>query len=225
MARDFAELPTIGEHRKPTQAQLAEAERYDGKAGERREHSRESFDRCDTDGCVTQWCLDHGANVDQARARILRHGGQARFKALFHSCDECDGTGKAEVQLAPGDLVELQDRGVTHVEDTCPECGGTGCGARAPFKLIDTRYGSCFAEFHEGTGEFTGTFIGASLKDATVRRKGYAYGIEWADAWATFGGSGTGLSGLATLHTKVYRKDYGHPDLPDICRRAKGATR
>jgi hypothetical protein len=52
-------------------------------AGRHAEAQAESFERCDTDGFVSQWC--HGLNrgVDRAKADIAAKGGQALFAVLM----------------------------------------------------------------------------------------------------------------------------------------------
>lgn len=62
----------------PCEATLlrAEADRQDQAA-------EESFQRCDTDGFLSQWALGLGAQRDRLQADILEDGGVAEFPALF----------------------------------------------------------------------------------------------------------------------------------------------
>lgn len=48
-----------------------------------RAREQESFQRCDTDGCVTQWCLSKSADQYDARAEICDNGGTASFRGLY----------------------------------------------------------------------------------------------------------------------------------------------
>lgn len=72
----------------PTADQLAEIERLEQSARDQRRRSQESFDRCDTDGFLSQWANDIGAELNRKKADILRNGGCALFPVL---CD-ADGT-------------------------------------------------------------------------------------------------------------------------------------
>ena len=71
----------------PTADQLAQAERLEQEAKDNRRRSAESFDRCDTDGFLSQWALDIGADLNRRKAELLRDGGFAQFPVL------CDAAG------------------------------------------------------------------------------------------------------------------------------------
>lgn len=43
----------------------------------------ESFERCDTDGCVSQWAHGINAQLKRQQAKIVENGGKADFPALF----------------------------------------------------------------------------------------------------------------------------------------------
>jgi len=66
-----------------TAEQTAEALREDARRHE--QEAADSFDRCDTDGFVTQWA--HGINAEVARlqADIVEQGGTWTFQGLFDS--------------------------------------------------------------------------------------------------------------------------------------------
>ena len=70
-----------------TPAQLAEAERLEASAKRSHEAAEESFQRCDTDGFLSQWALQSSASVDRANIDILRHGGHVSVRVL------CDAEG------------------------------------------------------------------------------------------------------------------------------------
>lgn len=66
-----------------TADQIAQAASLREQARQGRVRSLESFDRCDTDGCVSQWASDSMAQLYTAQAEILENGGVAQFPALF----------------------------------------------------------------------------------------------------------------------------------------------
>lgn len=148
----------------PATAKTAEEWRAEANAHERQ--AEESFERCDTDGFLSQWASKMTAQLDRARADIAERGGTWIFPVLL-----------------------------------------TLDGERVPAKLINGRYGKCWALL-DGEGEFTGEFVGAFPKrESTLERKGYREGDEEAPADARIAGSGTGLSGAASCHVQIYRTD------------------
>lgn len=72
---------------KPTAEQLAAIERLEAEAVRKRQRKEESFQRCDTDGFVSQWADGIGADLDRAKAELLANGGCATFPVL------CDAEG------------------------------------------------------------------------------------------------------------------------------------
>lgn len=60
---------TADEHRAAAEANAREA--------------RDSFDRCDTDGFLSQWASGLTADVHRRQAEIAANGGRATFPALF----------------------------------------------------------------------------------------------------------------------------------------------
>ena len=118
--------------------------------------AQDSFDRCDTDGFLSQWASGLTAQLKRCQADVLDNGGMAEFPALF-----------------------------------------TLDGERVNAKLIDGRFGRCWAMMDEA-GKFTGEFIKAFPKrKSTMARKGFREGTEMAPAVAFMDGRGTGLSGTA----------------------------
>jgi hypothetical protein len=55
----------------------------DARAADARKAAADSFDRCDTDGFVTQWAHGITGARDRAAADLLRAGGTADFLAVF----------------------------------------------------------------------------------------------------------------------------------------------
>jgi hypothetical protein len=126
--------------------------------------SRDSFERCDTDGFLTQWAHDIGAQRDRLAADIADNGGVWTMPALFN---------------LDGDWV--------------------------PSKLIDGRYGTCWALVGDD-GTFTGEFVSAfPVKASTMARKGFIEGTGTWPAKAVTGGGGTGLAGAANVSVYVVK--------------------
>lgn len=86
-------------------------------------------------------------------------------------------------------------------------------GARVAAKLIDGRFGLCWA-FCDADGDFTGRFLPDSKGTPRSRmyREGFEVRQEMVPARAKVCGSGTGLSGLATCYVATVRLDRGFPD-------------
>lgn len=136
------------------------------------QHERDafdSFDRCDTDGFVSQWASGLNGQVARLQAELVENGGLSSFAALYDiDTDE-----------------------------------------RVPAKLIDGRFGLCWAICDE-SGSFTGEFVSAFPKrESTMARKGYREGREFAPAMAKVVGGGTGLAGAASCYASVVRVDDG----------------
>lgn len=56
---------------------------HTAEANRLREAAQESFDRCDTDGYVTQWAFGVRAQEEDLKAWLQSQGGKADFVALF----------------------------------------------------------------------------------------------------------------------------------------------
>lgn len=132
------------------------AEEFRASAAAHEQEAFDSFERCDTDGFVTQWAHGVCAQRDRIAASIAEAGGVAEFAALF----DLDGNW-------------------------------------VPSKLIDAKYGTCWALLDEH-GKFTGDFISAFPKRAsTMAKKGFYEGHALWPAKARIVGTGHGLSGSA----------------------------
>lgn len=77
-------LPSLTSPPAPTEAQLAKIEALEREAADARRRSQESFDRCDTDGFLSQWANDMTASLNRRKVEILRNGGYASFPVLVH---------------------------------------------------------------------------------------------------------------------------------------------
>ena len=58
-------------------------EQLEAKAVSYRQEAADSFDRCDTDGYLSQWALGICAQRDELKAMLLRNGNVYDFPALF----------------------------------------------------------------------------------------------------------------------------------------------
>lgn len=59
------------------------ADDFRAQAARSKQASYESFERCDTDGFLSQWANDIGARLDLEKAEILDAGGVSRFVGLY----------------------------------------------------------------------------------------------------------------------------------------------
>lgn len=66
----------------PTAEQIREINQLKQAARDARARAEESFQRCDTDGFLSQWASNLGAQKDERQIRILENGGCAEFTVL-----------------------------------------------------------------------------------------------------------------------------------------------
>lgn len=64
-------------------AARAKAEELRALARKKEQDSRDSFDRCDTDGALSQWAHERSADKYRLEASIVENGGMWTFPALF----------------------------------------------------------------------------------------------------------------------------------------------
>lgn len=155
-----------------TTSTIPEAQRLRDEAAAGFKASADSFERCDTDGFLSQWASDITARLKLRQAEIIEAGGTAEFPALF------DAT----------------------------------TGERIPAKLIDGRFGLCWAFVDPTTRKFTGEFVGALSRGKKAReRRGVVEGKEIAPAWAKIDApkGARGLGGAASAFVRTFRKDDG----------------
>jgi hypothetical protein len=62
---------------------LAQAEALEAQARDAIQRAHDSFERSDTDGCLTQWACGITADLRRRQAQILRDGAQAVFEGLY----------------------------------------------------------------------------------------------------------------------------------------------
>ena len=145
-----------------------ECERQAAEYAARRE---KSFDRCDTDGFLSQWADGIHANKMRLQAEIERNGGKASFPALFD----------LEGNRVPAKLITVADR-------------FRGYGTRNVWAIVDPETGKF-------TGKFVNPSTGGKRSIANLEAKGYREGREMAPAKADIIGTGRGLSGSAWAAT------------------------
>lgn len=85
-------MPYLTNAPKPTKSDLKEIEALEAEAANARRRREESFDRCDTDGFLSQWANDMTFRLNSRKIELLKNGGHAPFPVL---CDE-DGNVIAE---------------------------------------------------------------------------------------------------------------------------------
>jgi hypothetical protein len=61
----------------------AEAARYEAAASQDLQNASDSFERCDTDGFVSQWASGITADLNREKARICRQEGLDTFNGLY----------------------------------------------------------------------------------------------------------------------------------------------
>lgn len=63
---------------------MDKADELRAEAQECREEARDSFERCDTDGFLSQWASRMTAQLKDAQADVAERGGLAYFRGLYH---------------------------------------------------------------------------------------------------------------------------------------------
>jgi len=59
------------------------SQQYEQEALDHKREASESFDRCDTDGFLSQWASGVNAQLATARAQLVRDGKKAEFEGLY----------------------------------------------------------------------------------------------------------------------------------------------
>jgi len=67
----------------PTAEQLEKAKQLREASSRKAQEAIDSFDRCDTDGFLSQWASGLNSRLDNANASILEDGGVSEFDAVF----------------------------------------------------------------------------------------------------------------------------------------------
>lgn len=133
--------------------------------------AQDSFDRCDTDGFLSQWASELGAQRARLEADIRERGGRWEFRALFNEAGE----------LVPAKQVRVRDP--------------RGWGTKLSWALLssDDPNSSFTGWFSESWDNNDNRRIEKNLA------KGYRMGWVLAPAKADYVGHGKGLSGSCTV--------------------------
>ena len=149
------------------------AEQLRKEVAEHYRKANESFERCDTDGFLSQWAHSITARKKAVQAQIEDNGGQAEFPALF------EGPRRVDARLIHGRY------GLVWILSDEEE----------------DRFGRKFIPFdnsHDDPEEITWQRSRSKVQIGL----GLHQQLEWAPARAAIGGSGTGLSGAAYVYIK-----------------------
>jgi hypothetical protein len=130
------------------------------------QQAADSWERCDTDGFVSQWANNINASLDRRKADLIDEGKLARFKGLY------DG-----------------DR-------------------RVKAKQIETKFGFAWL-LHDDEADLIARrgkkFLPTGKRSRILKKLGLSERTELAPAWACLTGSGSGLSGCASVHVATFR--------------------
>jgi len=142
------------------------AETYEAEADRNEKSKRESFERSDTDGFVSQWASGINANLNHEKARISRQEGLDTFSGLYSGdtrvrakivngrygsvwfIDDCDRqlTGGREF-IPTGSRSKVQrELGLSERQETAPAWActagsGTGLSGACSVRVITYRTG------------------------------------------------------------------------------------
>ena len=97
-----------------------QSETYEAAAARNEQDKRESFERCDTDGFVSQWASGITADLNREKARISRQEGLDTFNGLY------SGDTRVRAKIVDGQygsvwLVDESDRDLTGGRTFIPE--------------------------------------------------------------------------------------------------------
>lgn len=79
----------------PTAEQLEKAKQLREASSRKAQEAQDSFDRCDTDGFLSQWASSLNSQLDRANADLLEAGGVSEFDAVF----DLDGNYKPALKI------------------------------------------------------------------------------------------------------------------------------
>jgi hypothetical protein len=147
------------------------AEEYRQMARGQAQEREDSFDRCDTDGFLSQWASGLHSSLYQTLAELAEAGWVSEFPGLFDA-----NTGKR----VPAKIIYVKDRfsynGAMYL--------------KALWAIVDPK-----------TDKFTGVFLPVGEKSRKQKQLGFIQKTEIAPAYAKIDGRGYGLSGSAWVST------------------------
>lgn len=176
-------MQALSNHPSPTTEQLALIAKLEAEANDCVDRAERSFERCDTDGFLSQWANNITADLNRKKIALLHNGGYSRFPIL------CDGEGNVITDR----IYEFQDK-------FAPEWTGRMVKR---WKLPD--------DLAEKAGRRW--IPVADVKASRVQKAlGLHEESRWFPAYAkltTGGRQRTGLAGCANAYVAVFRKTGG----------------
>ena len=164
-------------------------EYYKKRAAESRKRSADSFDRCDTDGFLSQHSNDLDARLNDAKAMLAKNKWHAMFPGLY----DLKGN-RVRAKLINGkygqcwallnDDDKFTGKFFIHIGNP-PEYWAAGADDPERIKAWNRRA-------------------------KNLRKKGYQVKMESAPADVRLEGSGRGLAGMAKVFILIYRLDQGY---------------
>jgi hypothetical protein len=160
------------------------ATEYRKAAEECRNRSRESWERSDTDGFLSQWASDHTARLYDTRAEILENDGLAEFVGLY------DGDRRVKARLIS---TKYGVCWLVHEDETAiREALGKPFLSRGRERRVgDDEHGCAIYEWRGSK----------AMNELGLRER-----KELAPAYAFSGGGGRGLAGCASVRVMVERE-------------------
>ena len=87
---------------------ITQAEALEAEAREATQRAHDSFERCDTDGFLSQWASGITADLRRRQAQILRDNGKADFRGLYQG-DRRVAARLIETQFGPTWLLREEE--------------------------------------------------------------------------------------------------------------------
>lgn len=175
-----ATYEVINEQPAATPEMLAEADRLMADRRRMLQRREESFQRCDTDGFLSQWADGINANLDEAKAELLRAGGAAPMLVLI---DEKAG------RKVDAKRISVQSYGRPWEKEMV-------------WRLSDAE------ERRLGRRFIPVTYADRLKKSRVQKQLGLREVYEWRPAKAIIGGGGRGLSGCASARVIIVPLDH-----------------
>lgn len=157
------------------------------------ERAEESFQRCDTDGFLSQWASGITGDLHRAQATIIENGGKDTFAGLYD----------AQGRRVKAKTVEVEDR-------------YRGYGTKSLWLVLDANDRALAwvpRQYARRVDPKTGEIIEDAKPNprSKMAQLGLHEAYEEAPAVAYIAGSGRGLSGAATARVATKRTDGGYP--------------
>lgn len=161
----------------PTAEMLAKIEELEASAKRQLEAKEASFERCDTDGFLSQWASGIGADKDRASIQILKQGGCATFPVL------CD---------AEGNVIATK---IWVFENTF-----AGYGYTKSWKVDAVKYGRKWVPVSGYSGK-------SRVQKQLGLHEEFRWFPAYAKITTPLGAKSTGLGGCANAYVGTFKKD------------------